>query len=62
MVRYSGKLTLSDDGLIIYTNIAGPSTPEDDIPLKELFYELLDQDVTIEIHRLKEFPEIEGDK
>lgn len=55
MVRYNGKLSLTEEGVSIHTRIASGSKLEYDIPLKELFEELLGQEVSIEIHRMVPF-------
>jgi len=57
MVRYTGKLSLSEGGLSINIPISNSSDERYDVPLKELFDELLGKEVTIDINRVVRFSE-----
>ena len=55
MVRYTGKLSQGKDGLTIHTYISESNPEKFDIPLKELFTELIGKEVSINIHRVEPF-------
>lgn len=57
MVRYTGKLTLSDEGLSMNIPISSSNEERYDVPLMELFDELLGKEVTIDINRVVRFSE-----
>jgi hypothetical protein len=52
MVRYTGKLSISEDGLSINIPLSSSGDEIYDVPLVELFDHLIGEEVSIEINRV----------
>ena len=56
MVRYTGKLSIIGGKICIKTKISMDHDQTFDVPLIELFDELVDNEVSIDIVQVKKFP------